>query len=247
MRVRCPHPHSIMKNLGIRIPFGSQNAKTLVLISVPNMSWVHKWVTTILLQIVQEELFKRKFRGHIILPTIKPLENCQHMIVMEILNQKYDYWINIDADNPPMKNPLDLILFDKSIIGCPTPVWYYDAKKHGDRPIYWTGYDSVGDEYGEHKTKEGLQRVDAISGGCFCIARRVFEHPDMQNGCFARKVDSNGIVIKGNDISFSERAREAGFELYVHYGCPCRHFSEVELVEVSQAYQGVIEQCLKAT
>ena len=105
-------------------------------------------------------------------------------------------------------------------------------------PVYWNGYDYVPgeDAYKEHEEKDGLQRVDAVGTGCVLFARRVFENKELQKGAFVRKLYPDGRVEKGNDISFCERAREQGFEIYCHYDYLCMHFKELELNEVIKAY-----------
>lgn len=209
-----------------------------VLVTVPNMHWVHQHVVHCLLKLQQD----RRYQLRIDLPSNKPYENNQAHIVKAFLAGDFDFWLSMDDDNPPMNNPLDLVELDKDIIGLPTPVWHYTGKK-GERPIYWNAYDyrPGNDAYAEHEPREGLQRVDAIGTGCFLIARRVFENPELQKGAFTRKLNGDGTVNKGNDISFCERAREQGFEIYAHYGYPCSHFCEVELNEVSRAIQGMFD------
>lgn len=174
-------------------------------------------------------------------PSNKPYENNLHHIVNAFMAGDYDFWLSMDADNPPQNNPLDLVELDKDIIGLPTPIWHY-TQKPKERPIYWNAYDYVPGKgaYREHQTRKGLQRVDAIGTGCFLISRRVFEDPEMRNGPFTRKLNLDGTVDRGNDISFCERARERGFEIYCHFDYPCNHFSEVELNEVSQAIMGMM-------
>lgn len=161
----------------------------------------------------------------------------------DFLIGEYDFWLSFDSDNPPINNPLDLVGVDKDIMGCPTPVWHFDEKNKskGERPIYWNGYKRVGDAYKEYEPKDGLQQVDAIGTGCFLIARRVFEHPDMQKGAFTRKLYPDGRVEKGNDIMFCERAKEAGFEVWCHYDYPSMHFNELELNEVVRAFNNLYQ------
>jgi hypothetical protein len=71
------------------------------------------------------------------------------------------------------------------------------------------------------------------------MARRVFEHPEMQKGSFIRKLNGNGTVERGNDISFCERAVDCGFEIWAHFDFPCMHFIELELNEVVRAFKGL--------
>lgn len=173
-----------------------------------------------------------------ICPSWNPFENNLHHIVNDFLEGDYDFWLSIDHDNPPMKNPLDLVEYDRDIVGFPTPVWHYNG--NGDRPIYWNGYDYVGesDAYQEHATKEGLQRVDAIGTGCFLVARRVLLHPDMK-APFIRTINEDGTVHKGPDLIFCEKARAAGFEIFMDYDRPCMHFQPLELNEVVEAFRGI--------
>lgn len=204
-----------------------------ILISVPNTHWIHKHVVHKLMLL----LLDGRHKTNIIMPSHKPYENNLHHIVRDVVEGDWDFWLNIDSDNPPMQNPLDLVELDKDIIGLPTPVWHFTD--NGERPVYWNGYDYVPekDAYKEHARKEGLQRVDAVGTGCILIARRVFENTEMQKGAFTRKLHPDGTVEKGNDISFCERATEQGFEIYCHYDYPCMHFSELELNEVVAAHK----------
>jgi GT2 family glycosyltransferase len=211
--------------------------KKCILVSVPNTGYVHKHVAFALLKLQKDS----RYDLTIIMPTHNPFENNLHHIVKDFLAGGYDYWLSFDSDNPPMNNPLNLVEFGRDIIGCPTPVWHFDGKHKGDRPIYWNAYDYVPekDAYKEHGLKEGLQKVDAIGTGCFLIARRVFLNEEMQKGVFTRKLYPDGRVEKGNDISFCERAREQGFEIYSHYDYPCMHFNELELNEVVRAFRSL--------
>lgn len=206
----------------------------------PANPYIHKHCFQAGLKLQRETRCKVKT----ITPSHNPYENNLHHIVNYFLKGDYDFWLNIDADNPPIKNPLDLVFFDKDIIGCPTPIWHFTGKEgKGERPLYWNAYDYVPekDAYREHEPREGLQRVDAIGTGCFLVAKRVFLHPEMQKGAFTRSLNPNGTVNKGNDICFCERARSLDFEIYAHFGYPCQHFNELELNEVVRAFRNLYE------
>ena len=208
-----------------------------VLISFPNTGWIHKLVFMAGLKLASD----RRYDTNIIVPTHNPYENNLHHIVNDFIGGDYDYWLNIDADNPPTNNPLDLIELDKDIIGCPTPVYHFTDKVKGERPWYENAYQYVPkkDGYREYPVKQGLQQVDAVGTGCILIARRVFDHPEMRKGAFTRKLNPDGTVNKGNDISFCERASELGFEIFTHYDYRCQHFNELEMHEVIRAFHGV--------
>ena len=176
------------------------------------------------------------------MPAAKPYENNQHQIVREFLQEGFDFWLSMDSDNPPIRNPLDLVALNLDVVGLPTPVWHWTGKGEHERPIHWNAYryDPDVDAYREYLSREGLQQVDAIGTGCFLIARRVFENPVMQRGAFTRKLLPDGVVDRGNDFSFSERAREAGFQLWCHFDYPCRHFNEIDLHDAALAIKGLL-------
>jgi hypothetical protein len=227
--------------IGNRIPFG-RNGKTRLLVSIPTTGSIHKLVAQAALRIALEESGRDVVTGDIIMPTHVPFENNLHHIVQDVLKRDYDFWLSFDADNPPMRSPVPLVLENKDVVGCATPVWHFVGKE-GERPMYWNGYKAVPEEgaYTEWPTKQGLQRVDAIGTGCFMIARRVLEHPSMQKGCFSRTLYPDGTVEKGNDLAFCERAQAAGFDIWCSYDHPCHHFNELDLVEVSRAIVTLVE------
>ncbi len=204
-----------------------------ILLSVPNKGWIHKHVSFALLKLIQD----KRYKVNIIQPTHTPYENNLHHIVNDFMAGDYRYWLNIDADNPPTKNPLDLVELDKDIMGLPTPVWHFTGKKKGERPMYENvyRYSPEHNAYKEWSVKEGLQKVDAVGTGCVLISRRVFANLKMRLAPFARKCNADGTVDRGNDISFCERATEQGFKVYAHYDYRCLHFNELELHEVGRA------------
>ena len=213
-----------------------------ILVTIPNQHWIHKLVVRNMLWIYSD----KRYRTVIDMPSHKPYENNLHHIVVSFLKGSFDFWLSIDADNPCLKNPLDLVELNKDIIGLPTPVWHFLDNGKKERPVYWNAYDyePTADAYKEHMPREGLQEVDAIGTGCFLIARRVFENPELQKGAFVRKLNPDGTVERGNDISFCERVGKRigqGFGIYCHYDYPCGHFSELELNEVVKAFRNLYE------
>lgn len=210
-----------------------------VLITVPNEHWIHRQVVAVVCRLL---LHDRRYQLDVRFPAAKPYENNQHQIVREFLHEGFDFWLSMDSDNPPIRNPLDLIALDRDVIGLPTPVWHWKGGGDHERPIHWNAYryDAEADAYREYLPRDGLQQVDAIGTGCFVIARRVFEHPAMQRGAFTRKLLPDGVVDRGNDFSFSERAREAGFALWCHFDYPCRHFNEIDLHDAALAIKGLM-------
>lgn len=208
-----------------------------VMVSIPQLPpYEHKHVS----MAVDRLRLDARHDLRVIRPSHRPYENTLHHTLNDFMDGGEDYWLNIDADNPPLRNPLDLIDLDLDVVGCPTPVWHWTGQE-GERPIYWNAYRSVPEKgaYTEWQPRDGLQCVDAIGTGCFLVNRRVFEHPEMRKAPFQRTYNEDGTVDKGNDIAFSERARAHGFKIWAHFDYPCRHFHEVDLHEVAQAISGM--------
>lgn len=200
--------------------------------------YVHKTIIHTAANIQADERIDKT----IITPSKNPTESNYNQIVKYFVDGKFDFWINIDSDNPPIRNPIDLIFLDKDIIGCATPVWHVTHdKKKGERPVYLNGYDYVPekDSYKEHQPVDGLQKVDAVGAGCIIINKRVFAVDAMRKGAFLRQWDEEGIAIKGNDISFCEMAIKNGFSVWCHYDYKCMHFNVLELNEVFQSFDNM--------
>jgi hypothetical protein len=211
-------------------------AKKKVFVTVPCVGWLRREIKEVFMHLLTDERVFCTFMD----PVHKPVENNMMHCVKHFMAGDADFWLSMDSDNPPFKNPLDLVFLNKDIVGCPTPIWKWeDSEETNYRPIQWNAfrYKPETDNYTEHQPKKGLQKVDAIGSGCFVVARRVFENPVMRTTGWHRKwCPEQGTVYKGLDISFCERAREQGFEVYAHFDYPCDHFCEMSLVEISKAF-----------
>ena len=214
--------------------------KKKILVSVPNTGNIHKLVCFV----TDRLLLDGRYNVTIIRPTHNPYENNLHHILNDFMKGDYDYWLNIDSDNPPTSNPLDLVAYDLDVVGLPTPVWHYTGKIKGERPFYENAYKYVPekDAYTEWPNKDKLQKVDAVGTGCILFARRVFENPEMRKAPFQRTYYKDGTVEKGPDIAFCERAKAQRFSIFAHYDYRCQHFNELELHEVAKAFHELYNQ-----
>lgn len=205
--------------------------KPSVLVTVPNQSWVHRHVAATLLALTRDDRANLAFS----FPSERPYENNLNGCVQHVLDHGFDWWLTMDDDNPPPSNVLDLIEFDKDVIGCPTPVY----RPGHNPPLYWNALDE-GEKLGEfkqHKPCEGLQQVDVVGSGCMLVKRRVLEvlpHP-------FERIWNKGRVVAGPDITFCRKVWDKGFEVWAHYDYPCRHYTEVDLKEVAD---GVADRVL---
>ena len=206
-----------------------------VYLTCPNGSgWIHKKTHFQIFKIITSSKYKIRHDA----PTNSPYVDNLHRCIKDFLRNGDDFWLTMDADNPPIKNPLDLIKLDLDVIGFPTPVWHSVVK--GDRPWYFNAMDAVPGGYKPHEKCDGLQEVDAVGSGCLLIARRVIEKLRWQQP-FMRQWLLDGTVGIGGDFSFCEKAKSAGFKIWAHFDYLCQHFNELELLEVIQAFGNMYE------
>ena len=200
-----------------------------VLVSVCNTGWIHKRVTLSLLNLQQD----RRHQVTIIMPTWRPYEHGLNRIVKDMIEvyTGHDFWLNIDADNPPVNNPLDLVDLDKDVLGFPTPVLTDDVP--GNQPYY---YNILDEQEGEWRPafRQGLVEVDAVGSGCMLVHRRVLEM--LERPLFVREYDSDGIATRGHDYLFCKNAKEFGFQVWAHTGYPCEHYVETDLHSQIRAF-----------
>lgn len=169
-----------------------------------------------------------------VVPTHRPYENYWHHLQREFLTDGYDWLVHFDADNPPTRNPLDLIGLGLDVVACPTPVWHCDTSKLGDRPWYFNALDWDEARQGWTPAQDrpgfagGLVEVDAVGSGCLVIQREVLASI---SGPFFRTWRDDGTVLYGGDYSFCRRAKAAGFRIWAHFGYLCEHFVEIPLLE----------------
>lgn len=186
-----------------------------------NEGWIRRETAFTLMRITHDQRVEPK----IIMPTLKTYENNLSHSVRDFKKGDYDYMLIIDADNPPSKNPIDLVELGLDVVSCPTPQWNNIDKY----PVYFMAMDKAKDGWREHKNRVGLQEVDAVSSGATLIKREVlmaFENP------FVREWNSDGTMKTGVDFHFCERAKEKGFRIWAHYDYLSHHFKELDLLEV---------------
>jgi len=169
---------------------------------------------------------------------LSPIDNCRNHIVNDFLDRGDDYLLFIDSDNPPVKNPLELVELDKDIMILPTLMANPDKNyKHmGKMPLIWNVFGDYSEERNLWPSwthdMVGLQEIGAGGTGCVIIARRVFE---AISPAFMRSWDANGTVDQGSDLLFCKWAKDAGFSVWTHFDYKCHHFKTVDLLDMYES------------
>lgn len=211
--------------------------KPKVLLTCCNMGWLHRTTLPQIVWAVKDP------RYHVDIEVPQEGDYCLMMnqVAQSVIGGKYDYWLNMDDDNGPSRNALDLVELGLDIVGLPTPIW-----KGGSElpvPFFWSAVDRRDDgRYIQHDPLEGLQEVDAVGSGCMVVSRRVIE--GLTFPLFKRVFSDDGCsVIKGPDYFFCEKARAAGFKVHTHCDYTCNHVKEVELHSMIKAMVKFTREC----
>ena len=192
-----------------------------IFVSVLNEGWIRAELTFALTKWFKET----KYRIYFEMSSDRPIENNRNKIVRRFLSSDCDFLLQIDADNIPAKNPLTLVKYNKDIISCPVPIY-----SHSTTFLNVFKLDNDGSlvpfKQEEHV---GLTKIDATGTGCIMCTRRVLE---MIKKPFERQYDENGIETLGLDLFFSQKAREAEFEMFTHFEYIAKHYKEIDLSNI---------------
>lgn len=209
-----------------------------VLITIPNTGHIGTKTHETCYQMFTD----RRVSGSVSAPQDPHPLVCMNRIVKGILEEDYDFWINLDWRVAPCRNPVDLVLLDHDIIGMPYLItgpldleakgWFHTAFMETPSG----GWKEAAGEAG----KGGLQVVHGIGTGAMVVSRRVLEHPKMK-APFLPRWDTDGLPQLGMDLSFCKKARAAGFKVETHYGYPAEHVTEVHLGKLVQNVKSYYE------
>ena len=187
-----------------------------ICIGIPTRGRIHALQANALIGIWEDRRYVKELFFSI---NSRSVEESRNFVASQFLKSDCDYLLSMDDDVVPLKNPLDLVKLDLDIIGLPVPV----VRGKG---ISYGAYQEKEGKYPDYPKKEGLQEVDAISGGCMLIARRVLENLDKP---FSALYNEQGLWALSEDLNFCKRAKEKGFKIFAHFNYPCQHYSDVEL------------------
>jgi len=133
----------------------------------------------------------------------------------------------MDEDNPPLKNPLDLISYKKDVMILPTLMFKGDVGK-----LAFNVFKKVPHDW-QTMVFEGekLFRIDRGGAGCILIKRKVVQNI---RAPFNTKKNKDGLRIVGEDMMFCEKAKKAGYEVWGNWDYCCSHYKTVDLLSVAE-------------
>ncbi len=151
----------------------------------------------------------------------KSIVEARNECVKTFLDTDASYLFFVDSDVVPPSNAIKLLLshgFDKKIIGGLCPIIKQDSDGQ-QKKVYLALKKVAPREYKIiDKELKGLVEVDATGTACVMIHRSVFQ-----------KIELPWFANLAEDFYFYEKAKEAGFLVYVDCKCKAIHYQVVGL------------------
>lgn len=152
------------------------------------------------------------------------------LIEQHLKDNEMTHMMFIDSDTVPPNDALVHMLdADKPFISGITPMFCggelcWNVKKEGSAEIWWERETPFPDKpFTTHD----------CGGSCLLVKREVFEKigwPYFKTEF--QPLDGNNNIAKktGEDIYFCRRARDCGYEIWVHPKVLCRHYNTIDLL-----------------
>ena len=193
------------------------------------------WIRTELVERLVKLSHDNRHELRISYPTQSPVANNRNTICKAFREGDGDFLLMTDDDQFWQKNPLDAIDLDLDVIGFPTHV--FQPAHEPVNPIRWNVVKLP-------DTPDGAVReVRAIGSGSLLIARRVLVHP-MLRAPFLDHFDEDGIRQASEDLWFCDKARKAGFKIWMATNNPCHHVKAVNLLYLDLVMKGEVSEHL---
>lgn len=168
-----------------------------------------------------------------------PLDYARNVIRKTFLEERHDFLLSIDADIVPPEATIELADLDLDVVA---PVCYV-FKEEGEGIIPMAlkrgkdGWQVIG-----HLERNQLVNVDCAGAGCLMIARRVLERVPL----FRFVYDDDGMLFTDEGFEWSDKVKEAGFDIFVFTNLVCQHFKTVDLAQMVK-FQNMARQTVLKT
>jgi GT2 family glycosyltransferase len=186
-------------------------------------SWISPWLMMRIVECVHDGSRTGRPVAIDLKCGVSPAARARNQIAQEFLASPAQWLIMLDNDIIPPAHFLQLIdaaeADGKFLFGIPTPM-------ATDIGLTWNVLTQKDDLQGTYFTKlpKGWNRCDYLGGAFLAIHRSVLE---------AIKGDwFNYTATKSEDFAFSERARNAGFQLFFHGDYQCDHIHSLSMLEM---------------
>lgn len=202
--------------------------KPRVMIAIPNLGHID---TRLMMKLVRWVAMPSNWAQVSIVAPIGhiPHDSARNYCLDQFLQGDDTHILFLDDDVVPPPDALEKLLdADKDIItGLYPSVWYdNDKKQMSQRNNVFSEVRKDG-ELVEAKGK-GVQKVHSAGAGCLLIKRHVIEQV-IDAPVFKFEYNNVGMMIKGEDVYFFEKAKASGLEVFAHFDVQCNHVKETVL------------------
>jgi hypothetical protein len=184
----------------------------------------HGWINPILFQYVCHWLKDSRFVLDVDISGYgyRSAQEARNTATKTFLASDAEYLIMIDNDTIPKSCLPEMALDGKSIVSARVPVYGGG----------WNVYHLEGLKFDPINSVLDTRSVDAVGAAAICIRRDVIEGLLRDNPSlpiWMQKNSVEGRMLLGEDILFSCRAKDLGFDLEVAVGHDCGHLRTVDL------------------
>jgi GT2 family glycosyltransferase len=187
------------------------------------LTYVHPThVTTAFMQSVLKLLTSRSDIGVAGKGSGPLISRARNELVQHFLDTPATHMFSVDTDIVFEPGILEMLLkADKPIVGA----HYMGLSDTGNFPVGNVQEHGMWAKatYKSLKGRKGIRPIGAVGMGCTLIKREVLE--SLGTGAlwpFAETLAENGQML-GEDVTFCQRAREAGFDSYIHLDARVGH------------------------
>lgn len=176
----------------------------------------------------------KDYEFSIFFPSARPISNNRNQIVKDFLAGDWDYLFMIDDDNPPRRNPFDLLDEDKPVIAGIYPgrdnngihFHVYKFGKDFPKEISFVQYPI--------SFRNGVKKVDAVGTGIVCIKRSVLERMVKKGWApFEDMFNKDGTLITNDDMAFCIKCSKLKISIYAHFEHVASHYKQVDLLWIA--------------
>ncbi len=138
-------------------------------------------------------------------------------IAEHFLESKHDRLVMIEKGMAPSMGILDLLGFDRDVIGCPVP--RVTITPNGPA-LQWNAFDDDG-QLTPHKPgpDTGMEQVDGVGHGCLILSKAALQ--------------GRVQLFAANMVEFARSIRKDGLKFWCHFGSPCNAVRDTDGLAVN--------------
>jgi len=166
----------------------------------------------------------------------RPVSSNRNRIVRD--RPEHSDLLMIDQDVIPSHRLFEVANQGLDVVVCPVPIWR--PVDPGDCPVRINMNAAAPDKV----MTLGAEEYDEIlqgGTGAIYISDRVLSHPAMR-APFSFQMDEDGVNFRGEDYSFCDRARAAGFKVFSANAILCGHVHSINLLTVMRRFYELQER-----